>query len=56
MIVDYTEQFTENNLGYKFQYGAAHWQNLIDAKDDTETSFEEKQIYLLFHSDNLTRQ
>ncbi|MBW2961283.1 hypothetical protein [Mesonia aestuariivivens] len=48
MIVDYTEQFAENNLGYKFQYGAEHWQNLIDAEDDTSIPFEEKQKYLLF--------
>ncbi|TXK78699.1 hypothetical protein [Mesonia sp. K4-1] len=48
MIVDYTDQFATTVLGYKFQYGAAHWQNLLDANDDTHLSFADKMKYLLF--------
>jgi len=48
MIVDYTDQFATTVLGYKFQYGAKEWQNLLDAEDDTMLTFEEKQKYLLF--------
>ncbi len=53
MIVDYTENIAEQ-LSYKYQYGAMHWQNLIDAKDDTELPFADKQKYLLFlwHDDD----
>lgn len=47
MIVDYTENLAES-LGMGYQYGAMHWQNLIDAEDDTALPFEEKKKYLLF--------
>ncbi len=46
-IVDYTEALAAT-LGYQYQYGQMHWQNLIDALEDTELPFAEKQIYLLF--------
>lgn len=47
MIVDYTQSIA-NALGYIFQYGASHWQNLLDAEDDTEIPFANKKKYLLF--------
>lgn len=47
MIVDYTEKLAAS-LGHIYQYGASHWQNLIDAEDDTTKPFEEKKKYLLF--------
>lgn len=46
-LINYTENIA-NGLGYTYQYGAAHWQNLIDAEDDTELPFEDKKKYLLF--------
>lgn len=47
MIVDYTEQIAADK-GYIYQYGAMHWQNLIDADEDTELPFPDKTKYLLF--------
>lgn len=47
MIVDYTKAFALG-MGMKFQYGSEHWQNLIDAEDDTVKTFEQKKKYLLF--------
>lgn len=47
MIVEYTKNIALD-LGYGFQYGAAHWQNLIDAEDDTAKAFKDKKKYLLF--------
>ena len=47
MITDYTKDIAAAlEMGY--QYGAAHWQNLIDAADDTAKAFAEKKKYLLF--------
>lgn len=47
MIVDYTEQLAAT-MGVIYQYGASHWQNLIDAEDDTDLPFKNKTKYLLF--------
>ncbi len=46
MIVDQTEQIAAR-LEMVYQYGAMHWQNLIDADDDTGSDFENKTKYLL---------
>lgn len=46
-IVDYTEALA-TTLGYQYQYGQMHWQNLIDAAEDTEMPFADKKKYLLF--------
>lgn len=46
-LVDYTQNLAVA-LSYKFQYGAEHWQNLLDAEDDTQIPFIDKQKYLLF--------
>jgi hypothetical protein len=47
MIVDQTEQIAVR-MELVYQYGSAHWQNLIDADDDTSSNFENKTKYLLF--------
>ena len=47
MIVEQTEEIA-TRLALVYQYGAAHWQNLIDAGDDTGLPFENKTKYLLF--------
>ncbi|WP_299153085.1 hypothetical protein [uncultured Christiangramia sp.] len=53
MIVDFTERLA-TDAGYGYQYGAEHWQNLLDAPDDTKTDFESKKKYWLFlwHDDD----
>lgn len=47
MIVQYTEDIAAG-MGMIYQYGASHWQNLLQAEDDTDIPFENKIKYLLF--------
>lgn len=46
-IADYTEAMAAT-LGLGYQYGQMHWQNLIDAEEDTALAFADKKKYLLF--------
>ncbi len=35
------------NTGWRFNYGAGYWQNLLDLPDDTDLDFSERQKYLM---------
>lgn len=45
-IIEKLQEIAENR-GLVFEMGSEHWQNLLDAEDDVDKPFDEKQVYLL---------
>ncbi|MFC5046309.1 hypothetical protein ACFSTE_13270 [Aquimarina hainanensis] len=46
MLIEKLREIT-GELGWSFNIGRGHWQNLIDFPDDTDDIFEDKQKYFL---------
>jgi len=54
MLVEKIKQIA-NTRNFKFMIGDEQWQNLIDAADDVDLPFEEKQVYLLLFQEKENR-
>lgn len=54
MLVERIEQIA-NDRGFTFRIGDEHWQNLLDATDDSKMNFAEKKVYLLLFNDRSKR-
>ncbi|CAA0254414.1 hypothetical protein V2605_03520 [Tenacibaculum maritimum] len=46
MLVEKLKEVT-NLIGWEFNYGKGHWQNLQDLPDDSDSEFEERKKYFL---------
>ncbi|CAL2085076.1 hypothetical protein [Tenacibaculum sp. 190524A02b] len=46
MLVEKFKEIT-NEIGWSFNYGKVHWQNLQDLPEDSELPFEERSKYFL---------
>ncbi len=46
MLVEKLKEFNEN-LSWKFNYGADQWQNLQDFEDDSDLDFDDRAKYFL---------
>ena len=54
MLVEKINQIA-NEKGFVFKIGDEHWQNLLDAADDSNLPFEQRKKYLMLFSEKENR-